>query len=148
MVGARNELKPHHEMIPQIISAVLGVAVVCFLWWLGIRRIQCLRYAPKTEGVIVEMIPVASCGELGKISRVPRLRFRGADGSEHVVTRIYSTQTTFRPEFSVGQRVRIAYDPKTGNAEILKPAYAFRLLLDLVMLSAGILAVVASLIFS
>ena len=135
-------------MIAQIISAILGLAVVCFLWWLGIRRIQCLRRAPKTEGVIVEMIPVASCGELGEISHVPKLRFRGADGSEHVVTRTYSTQTLLRTEFRVGQRVRIAYDPKTGNAEILKPAYAFRLLLGLVMLSVGILAVVASLMFN
>lgn len=127
-------------MIPQIVSLVLGCALIAFLWWLAFRRIRALRRAVITDGHIVDMIPVESIVRPGLISHVPRLKFRAQDGTEHMVTRVYSSFRS-RPEFRVGQRVRIAYDPETYSAEILKPAHTVRLLVWLVLLTAAVVGI-------
>ena len=128
-------------MLPRIVSLVLGCALLGFLWWLGLRRFQALRRALITDGLIVDMIPVESTLHPGRISHVPQLRFRAQDGTEQVVTRVYSSFRFFRPEFRVGQSVRIAYDPETCSAEILKSAHTVRLLASLMLLTAAVVGI-------
>ena len=133
-------------MLPRIFSLALGCALLGFLWWLGLRRLRSLRRAIITDGVIVEMIRVESTLHPGHISHVPRLTFRAQDGTEQVVTRVYSTFRLFRPQFRVGQSVCIAYDRETCSAEILKPAHTIRLLASLVLLTVAVVGILCVLV--
>ena len=125
-------------MSSSAISIVVGSILIGFIWWLALRRLAALRRAPKTEGTIVEMVPVQSISDSGGTSYVPRIQFRAHDGTEHVVTRVYSGSRTFR----VGQTVRIAYDPKTYSVDILKPGQTFSLVASASALTLAIGAII------
>lgn len=133
-------------MLSRIFSLALGCALLGFLWWLALRRWRSLRRALITDGIIVEMIPVESALHPGRISHMPRLTFRAQDGTQQVVTRVYSTFRLFRPQFRVGQSVRIAYDPETYSAEILQSAHTIRLLASLVLLTVAVVGILCVLV--
>jgi hypothetical protein len=126
-------------MFGRLVAVVLGFLLIGFLWWLALRRFRTIRDALITEATIIEMIPVETLMEPGGVSYVPKLRFRAHDGTEHIVTRIYSSPGSWRTKRCVGQRVRIAYDPRTYNAEILRSNT--NLLIWLSLFTAAILGI-------
>ena len=134
------------QLLPRVISIAFGLALIGFLWWLGLRRLNSIRRAEITDAIVIEMLPVQSTLHLGRVSHVPKLKILAHDGTELVVTRVHSSARLLRPEFRVGQRVRVAFDPQNRSAEILKPAYTIRLLGSLIILTLAILSILCVLV--
>ena len=72
---------------------------------LATREHRWLCAAQVTEGRVIELI--ASRGSKGRATYKPRVEFTATNGSKHTFVRSYSTSP---PEFSVGDKVAVAYD--------------------------------------
>ena len=73
-----------------------------------------LRSAQIGHGRVIEL--VASRGSKGRKVFAPRIRYRAGDGSEHEFTRNFRSSPA---GFVRGERVMVAYDPRTYEGRIL-----------------------------
>ena len=96
------------------IALFIGVSLLTLAVFLAVRQHMWLRDARIVDGTVVELI--ASRGDKSEMTYKPRVEFIAADGSRHEFTRSYSSNP---PGFSVGERVKVAYDPRDYSGRIL-----------------------------
>jgi hypothetical protein len=96
------------------IALFVGVSLLTLAVFLAVRQHMWLREARIAEGTVVELI--ASRGSKGGMTYKPRVEFIAADGSRHEFTRGYSSNP---PGFSVGERIKVAYDARDYSGRIL-----------------------------
>ena len=97
------------------IALFIGLNLLALSLFLALRQHLWLRNARIVDGTVVELIASRDRKD-EKISYTPRVEFKAADGSRHEFTRDYST----RPAgFTVGERLKVAYDFRTYSARIL-----------------------------
>jgi hypothetical protein len=96
------------------LTALLGAALVAIGIVMAGTEHYWLRRAEVTEETVVELIRRSAVKRRGATS--PKVRFQAADGSVHEFIRSYSTRP---PGFIVGQRVVVAYCPRTFEGRIL-----------------------------
>ncbi|MFM1767573.1 MAG: hypothetical protein RJA22_102 [Verrucomicrobiota bacterium] len=113
--------------------SVLGTTLV-------MREHTWLKAATVTEGTVVQLI--ATRGSKGGTSYKPRVTFRDKQGQEHEFTRSWSSQPA---GFFVGERIKVAYDPRTNEGRIL--SFGHRFGLSAAFLAAGLAIAVLSGIF-
>ena len=89
------------------IAAIIGAVLLVIAGLLASREHRWLRAAQFTEGKVVESI--ATRGSKGKRTYKPRVEFTGRDGVVHSFVRSYSSSPA---DFSVGEKVTVAYDAK------------------------------------
>ena len=97
------------------VLSLLGTTLV-------MREHTWLKAATPTDGTVVQLI--ATRGSKGGTSYKPRVTFRDQQGQEHEFTRSWSSQPA---GFFVGERIKVAYDPKTHEGRILSFGQRFGL---------------------
>ena len=107
------------------IFLIIGVCLIGIAGALAAKEHRWLCAAQVTEGRVTEMI--ATRGSKGKASYKPRVEFTGMDGARHTFVRSYSTSP---PEFTVGEKVAVAYDAAySGRILTFGQRFGFALIL-------------------
>jgi len=122
------------------ITAYIGVGFVAVGLALAANEYLWLRQARIGHGTVVELIKSKGRG----ISYTPRVRFRADDGSEHEFTRKFYTGPV---GFVLGQRVLVAYNPRTFEGRILGFGQRFGLAIVFVSVGVAIVVMAACFIF-
>lgn len=118
----------------------VGAALSLLGTTLVMREHTWLKAATVTDGTVVQLISVR--GSKGGSSYRPRVTFRDPQGQEHEFTRSWSSQPA---GFFVGERVKVAYDPRTHEGRIL--SFGQRFGLAAIVLATGLELAVLSGIF-
>lgn len=75
-----------------------------------------VQQAQKAQGTVLELVRHVSSGRNRSVTYAPRIRFVLPDGSNHEFT---STMSSSNPGYSVGQPVKVLYNPaKPDEAEV------------------------------
>jgi hypothetical protein len=100
------------ETYSQFVLAPLGVG--CIIWSVisYIRITRFLGQCSETRGDVIRLERSVSSGEFGSIDYAPVFQFQTASGESITVT---SDVATSPAGFSVGQSVRIRYDPSNPS---------------------------------
>lgn len=96
------------------IALFIGVSLLTLAAFLALRQHMWLREARVADGTVVELI--GQRGSKGGMTYKPRVEFIAADGSRHEFIRSYSSSPA---GFSVGERIKVAYDSRTYSGRIL-----------------------------
>src|SRR5215204_6154547 len=96
------------------IALLLGVSLLTLAVFLTVRQHMWLREARVADGTVVELI--GQRGDKGSMTYKPRVEFVAEDGARHEFTRGYGSSPA---GFSVGERVKVAYDSRTYSGRIL-----------------------------
>ena len=103
-----------------ILSAVRGGALVCGAlaaclgFGLFVYRISFVHSAERATGVVVELRPVRE--EHGQVGYAPVFHFTSGDSKS---IEVKSDLSSSPPEYTVGQRVTVLYDPKTPESAFI-----------------------------
>jgi hypothetical protein len=115
------------------ITLAIGIILSATGAFLGVREHLWLRHAQTASGTVVEMIK--SRGGR-RTSYTPRVQYAANDGSQHEFVRSYGSSP---PDFSVGQKVTVAYDPESYESRILTFGQRFGLAATLVIVGLGLI---------
>ena len=122
------------------IAAIIGISLLVVSGYFASREHSWLRSAEFAEGKVVELIPTR--GAKGKTTYKPRVEFTGRDGVVHSFTRGFSSSP---PDFTVGEKVTVAYD-SNFEGRIVTFGQRFGVALFLGALGIAILTVSAGMI--
>ena len=92
------------------VFAIIAIAMLAVAGVLAINEHRWLCAAQLTDGKVVEMVQTR--GSKGKRSYAPRVEFIARDGASHSFTSNHSSNP---PDYSVGDKVTVAYDAKSGG---------------------------------
>jgi len=99
---------------------VVGLLCVLFAGVVSAKRLAFLAHAQRAPGVVVEMVRMGTgrATQAGSEAYAPRVRF--VDGG--VAREFVSPFGSYPPAFSVGEAVRVLYDPiNPDRAEVDSP---------------------------
>jgi len=98
------------------IFAVIGVGMLAGDAYYANSEWTFVQQAQKAQGTVLELVRHVSSGRNRSVTYAPRVRFILPDGSSHEFT---STMSSSDPDYSVGEPIKILYDPtKPDEAEV------------------------------